>query len=101
MRSIRLLISPHAIEDIQTGIDYYNSKQKGLGEKFYEATDSAMNAIRKNHYYQIRYSNVRCLPVKHFPFMIHYVFEQSMERVIIYAVLHTSLNPEVFWEAGN
>jgi toxin ParE1/3/4 len=34
-----VVIEPRAILDIQDAIDYYESKQSGLGEYFYEVID--------------------------------------------------------------
>ena len=58
-----VLVGPRAMADLRQAIDYYNSKQKGLGKKFEAAIDSNFSFIGKNPFYQIRYSFIRCLPV--------------------------------------
>lgn len=87
-----------AIKDIQEAIDYYNSKQKNLGKKFHTEVKKYFTAIQKNPRYQIRYENVRCLPLKKFPAMIHFTFDEKTNLVIIRAVLNTHLDPEKNWK---
>ena len=87
-----VLIEPRALADIQQAIDYYDSKQIGLGKKFETAIDSHLVIISKNPFFQIRYGGIRCLPVKGFPFMIHFVTDESNKEVFIISVFHTSKN---------
>ena len=68
----RVDVLNRAIEDIQKGVDYYNSEKSGLGDDFYDEVDALLNIITKNPLYQIRYKDIRCLPMKRFPFMIHF-----------------------------
>ena len=88
-------IEPSAKIDIQEEIHYYNSKQKGLGKKFHSEIKKCFDSIRKSPAYQIRYSNIRCLPVKKFPSMIHYTFID--DKIVIRAVINTYRNPEKEW----
>ncbi len=39
----------------------------------------------------------RCLPVRRFPFMIHFEIEEPTRTVTIFAVVNTYLNPEKNW----
>jgi len=44
--------------------------------------------------YQVRYGDkVRCLPIKTFPFMLHFTVDKKHKMVTIRAVFHTSKNP--------
>lgn len=91
-------IEPEAIIDIQSQIDYYNSKQKGLGKKFHKEVNIFFETIRKNPNFQIRYKNIRCLPLKKFPAMIHFTYHEQKKQVIIRAVLNTYLDPINHWK---
>ena len=97
MRRFRVFISPPAYDDIQQAIDYYNDRQKGLGKRFHLAVKSAVSALKRNPFYQIRYDEVRCLSVKRFPYMLHFTLTEETRTVIIHAVIHTSLDPETSW----
>lgn len=90
-------INPEAKIDIQNLINYYNSQKEGLGKKFHLEIKNYFTAIKKNPYYQIRYNNVRCIPLRKFPVMIHYTIDVKLEIVIIRAVINTNLNPKTNW----
>ena len=94
-KSFKLFINPQAVEDIQAAIDYYNEKQKGLGKRFLDNIKQDFNSIKKNYGFQIRYDDIRCLPVKKFPFMIHYSIDGNI--INVRAVIHTSKNPSEYW----
>jgi len=45
-------------------------------------------------FYQVRYKNVRCLPMKKYPYMIHLTVDEKERIVTIRAVIHTSQNTD-------
>lgn len=83
-----------AILDIQKAIDYYDEQQPGLGAKFEIAIDRHFSALSKNPFFQMRYDIVRCLPMKKFPFMIHFIVDEESKTIKVSAVFHTSMNPD-------
>lgn len=91
--SFKIIIEPEARLDIQEAIDWYNKQQKGLGKKFHSAVLKHINSLIKNPNFEIRYDSVHCLPLKNFPFMIHFTIDNAKKLVAIRAVFHTSLNP--------
>lgn len=90
-------LEPSAKIDIQNEINYYNNQQKGLGKKFHFEIKHYFKAIKKNPFYQIRYKNIRCLPLKKFPIMIHYTVDEDKQQIIIRAVINTHRNPTEYW----
>jgi len=90
-------INPQAKVDIQDHIHYYNEQQPGLGKRFHKAIQASFKVIRKSPFFQIRYANVRCYPLKKFPVMIHYTLDEQKKEIVIRAVFHTSLDPKI-WE---
>jgi plasmid stabilization system protein ParE len=91
-------IEPEAIQDIQDAIDWYEHQQKGLGEKFYHYLDNVLESLGTNPYYQVRYSNIRCLPLQKYPFMIHFTIDEANAFVIIRAIFNTSIDP-IKWKS--
>ena len=89
-----LVIDPRAILDVQKAIDYYDEQQAGLGEKFENALNKHLLILEKNPFFRIRYDDVRCLPVKKFPYMVHFTVNEDEQTVTIWAVFHTSLDPK-------
>lgn len=49
-----------------------------------------------NPFYEIRYDNIRCLPLKTFPYTIHFSINEADRVVIVRAVFQTSLNPQIW-----
>lgn len=91
--SFKIKIEPEARTDIQEAISWYNKQQKGLGKKFYSHVLNHIDDLAINPHFEIRYDNIHCLPLKKFPFMIHFTVDEPSRLVIIRAVFHTSLNP--------
>lgn len=91
--AFKIKIEPEASLDIQEAIDWYNKQQKGLGKKFHTDLLKHIDSLIKNPHFEIRYETVHCLPVKKFPFMVHFTIDVSKQIVAVRAVFHTSLNP--------
>jgi len=91
--AIEIIISPRAEPDVDDAINYYDGKRKGVGEKFYSDLLTTLTQIQKyTSSFAIRYSGIRSAPLKKFHFPVHYI--QIEKRVIVLAVLHTSMNPD-------
>ncbi len=93
----KLLIDDRALKDIDQATQYYEDQVPNLGNRFRQAVSDSFNALQINPYYQIRYSTFRCLPLKKFPFMIHYEVDDVRRVVIVYAVINTYLDPSQSW----
>ena len=93
-------VEPEALEDIQVGIDWYNENQAGLGRKFLAEVKACFKLLKINPFYQIRYDDVRCLPLKKYPFMVHFTVHEADKLVIIRAVFNTHLDPGN-WKSRN
>lgn len=92
--AFRIKIEPEARVDIQSAIDWYNEQKKGLGKRFFKETQTALKVLSQNPFYQKRYENVYCFPLKKFPYLIHFTINEENRVVIIRAIFHTSLNPK-------
>lgn len=89
-----IIIEENALQDIQDAIDYYDEQQFGLGEKFENNIHRSIMAMAKNPFYQVRYDQIRCFPLKKFPYMIHFELQATDCVVRIIAVFHTSQSPK-------
>lgn len=68
-----------------------------LGSRFQKQVKQQINSLKtKAEYYSVRYSDVRCMIIKKFPFLVHYIIEDSTVR--IFAVIHASRNPLIWRE---
>ena len=96
----KILFDPDSKRDIQAVILWYNERKKGLGKDFYTFLRIEIERLRQNPYFQVRYDNVRCLPLRKYPFMIHFTIDQTNSIVIVRAVLNTSMSPEKWKDRG-
>jgi len=92
-----LFIDMRAISGIQEAIDYYDEQQTGLGKRFEAELNSLLVFLEDNPFFRIRYDHVRCLPMKKFPYMVHFTIDERKQLVVVRAVFHTSVNPQR-WE---
>lgn len=97
--SYQIKLDVEAQEDVQAVIDWYNKKQDYLGNQFFEELNELVHLLKLNPKFEIIYSTVRCLPLKKFPFNIHFTIDEANKVVNILAVFHTSLNPE-YWRTN-
>ncbi len=89
----KVVIEPRAIIDIQEAIDYYESKQIGLGDYFYQIVDEHIGTLKKSTFFQIRYKDYHGFPIPKFPFIILYYIDEENTTIYILSVFNTSLNP--------
>lgn len=94
--SFSIKIEPEAEQDIQEAINWYNKQQTGLGSAFHSSVKTHIKKLITNPFYQVRYDKVRCLPLRIYPFMIHFTVDSENQRIIIHAVLNTSRNPKIW-----
>ena len=100
MSDFDLLIEPVALQDIQDAIDYYDSKRAGLGDFFENEFHKHLLNIQSVRFFQVRYEEIRCLPMKKFPYMIHYTLDPDQKLIIKRAVFSTHINPKA-WQKRN
>lgn len=97
MTSFTISIDEEALIDIQQGTDWYNQQLDGLGQRFQKQVKSQILSLKRNHSsYSIRYKDVRCMPIKKFPFMVHFSVDESQRIVEVFAVIHTRRNPSIW-----
>ncbi|TPG43831.1 type II toxin-antitoxin system RelE/ParE family toxin [Flavobacterium pectinovorum] len=86
-------MEPRALPDIQDAIDYYESKQIGLGDYFYQVIDEHIDTLTLNPFFQVKYKDYHGIPTKKFPFIIFYFINEKLKTIYILSVFNTSLDP--------
>ena len=94
--SFKIKIEKEAKQDIQDAISWYNKKEKGLGRKFHAEVKEYLQILVYKPKYQVRYDQVRCLPLKRFPFMLHFTVDAKNKIVTVRAVLNTARDPKIW-----
>jgi len=98
MKSYKIKIKDEVLTDILNITDWYNERVPNLGLKFQKNARLQINSLKHNaHIFAVRYNSVRCVLVKKFPFLIHYIIDEDSRVVNVYAIIHTSRNPKI-WE---
>jgi hypothetical protein len=92
-----VFVEDRAANDIQNAIDYYDNQLVGLGYKFEKAVDNEFIALAKNPFYQIRYNDIRCKPIKKFLYLIHFQINESEKFVNVFAIINTNKDPDKNW----
>ena len=89
----KLIIEPDAQIEIEDAIEWYESKQTGLGLDFLNYLDGYFKTLKEGHVsFEIKRKPVfRELPLMRFPFVI--IYEQTETKIFIYSVFNTHQNP--------
>lgn len=89
----KLIIEPEAEIEIYDAIDWYESKQLGLGKEFYNYLEGYFETLRNgNADFSIKRKPVfRELPLKRFPFVI--IYEKIKDTIFVYSVFNTHQHP--------
>ncbi len=93
----KVKIDPRAKLQIKEHFAYYELQQAGLGQRFIAAVLEHADVLERIPFTQIRYDKVRCMSIKGFPYMIHFIVNEEERIVTVYALIHTSRNPESNW----
>jgi len=89
--------NPKSISEIEEAVDYYDNLSPATGKQFFQEIEKAASTLSKNPNYHVRYKNILCLPMKRFPFMLHFELAENERIVKILGCIHTSLNPDQNW----
>ena len=95
-RNYKPYILPEAKNDMRFAALWYNKQAKGLGKKFIKRIKEKVQSIQPNPFVcQLRHKDVRTAIVEQFPYVIHYIVNDSDKIIFIIAVLHTKQSPLV------
>jgi len=97
MEKYTIIADPRVKDDLKEAKDYLNTKRKGYGKKFLAEYKKTLLYLQQNPFFQLRYKEVHCLPLKNFKYMLHFKINEASKTVHIFAVLSTHLNPDKNW----
>ncbi|MGF1555446.1 type II toxin-antitoxin system RelE/ParE family toxin [Paucihalobacter sp.] len=89
----KLIIEPDAQAEIDKAIEWYESRQVGLGLDFLNYLDGYFQTLKNEKaLFEIKRKHVfRELPLKRFPYVI--IYEEFRNQIIVYSVFNTSQDP--------
>jgi mRNA-degrading endonuclease RelE of RelBE toxin-antitoxin system len=92
-----LKIDIDAFKNIQDTCEWYELQSKGLGQRYKKQTKKQIQSLKQDPYqFSIKYNEIRCRKIEKFPFLIHYRIDDTTKIIIVFAVFHTSRNPEIW-----
>ena len=97
MDNFKIIADPRVKLDLQEAVDFLESKQKGLSKKFLDDYKIALKKLEINPYFQVRYKEISCLPLKTFKYMLHFKLDKKDLTVTVFAVISTHRNPGEHW----
>jgi len=93
----KLEIDDRTFTEIEDATGYYFEKNPALGDRIGSEISKALRAIGSNPFFASRYGDTMCLPLRSFPYMIHFKIDKSTKIVSVLGCIHTSLNPDKSW----
>jgi plasmid stabilization system protein ParE len=83
--------------DVEAAVLGYEDRQAGLAQRFLAEVDRCL-ALAAEHplRFAIKHHEIRCAPVRRFPYLIYFVAEQK--RIVVLAVFHVRRDPIVWQE---
>ena len=82
---VTLLLS--AQKDLEDALDYCNEISKTLTSKFYEEFARLNSIPEQNPFFKTRYHSIRTYKLKSFPYLVHFVIDEELNRVTIIAIV--------------
>ena len=92
----KIRIQPKIFFDVERAYLYYSINSSVVAEKFYEEFNSALDIIKSNPFFQIRYKEYRSVKLKSFPYSIYYEVEESDKVVTCYALVHLAQDSDKY-----
>lgn len=95
-KKFSIQIAEAAIGDIEIARSFYEERKMGLGIRFVKEVKTTISRLENHPFFEIRYRNIRCAPVSKFPFLVHFSVDEPSRKVEVFAIVHTSRNPESY-----
>jgi len=88
-----IIFDPHAIEDANEAIEWYEQREPGLGEEFFRTLSTATTYIsREPKTVKIIEEPFRRVLLRRFPYGV--IFREDENQIVVFAVFHYSQNPD-------
>jgi toxin ParE1/3/4 len=70
--AFKISVDVRAQVEIEKAIAELNKVSKKSAKKLFSEIENSYRFLSINPFYQIRYKQIRCLPLKKFPYMFHF-----------------------------
>ncbi|UPZ16744.1 hypothetical protein [Flavobacterium humidisoli] len=73
--------------------EYYESLSDGLGTKFFNEYQKYVDTLNTFPFFEEKYNIIRTLPLKKFPYTIHFTVDEINKIVAVHAVTSNYQDP--------
>ena len=94
VNNFKIKILPRAKEEIDEISLYYDSKSNGFGKIFYKILKEHISTLKSIPFFENKYDIIRVLPLKKFPYSIHFSIDENEKTIYIKAIICDYQNPE-------
>jgi len=90
-----LVLAPEAKGDVGDAYRWYETQSAGLGLEFLRNVEAALDFVRRlPEACPVVHASFRRVLVRRFPFAVVYEYEPDRARCVVYAVFHSSQDPD-------
>lgn len=79
----QLMVQQRFEDELNDSLDYYEGISSLVRVTFQKQLSLCFDALRINPYYQIRYKNVRAIPLKKFPYVLFFYINEESKQVFL------------------
>ncbi|RKR10230.1 hypothetical protein C8C83_1904 [Flavobacterium sp. 90] len=91
----QIIILVRADLEVDETADYYESLSNGLGTKFVNEYQDYVETLKKFPFFEEKYNIIRTLPLKKFPYTIHFTVDENKKIVSVQAVTSNHQDPNI------
>lgn len=73
--------------------EYYESLSNGLGTKFFNEYQDYVDTLLTFPFFEEKYNTIRILPLRKFPYTIHFKIDENKKLVFVLAVTSNHQDP--------
>jgi hypothetical protein len=83
----KVIILRNASLDLESTDIYFRQFSENIALNFFEAVFEHLKVLEFNPYFEVRYDNVRILPIKGKKHNIHFTLDEARQIVRVYAIV--------------
>ena len=93
----KILTDDFAKTEIEEALEYYSGVSFKATDHLGRELAEALRSLSINPFFAVRYRQIRCLPLKSFPYMLHYQIFELAGVIKVIGFIHTSQDPLRKW----
>ena len=89
-----IVFTPTAEIHFEDAVIFFESKQKGLGLKFYEYVNKRIEVLFTYPYLPVVFKNIRVLQLKKYNYRLHYIILENKKQVRVISMIYAKSDPK-------